>query len=46
MLQVLAQRAVQCCATLLHVLFPAQHARAGGATRSVMLPGRFNLLVL
>ncbi|MCI20973.1 hypothetical protein A2U01_0042137, partial [Trifolium medium] len=33
-------------AVLQHVLFPAQRARAGGTTRSVMLPGRFNFLVL
>ncbi|MCI51209.1 hypothetical protein A2U01_0072453, partial [Trifolium medium] len=40
-------RNAQCnCAFLLHVLFPVQRARAGGATRSVMLPGLFNLLVL
>ncbi|MCI48370.1 hypothetical protein A2U01_0069613, partial [Trifolium medium] len=40
-------RNAQCnCAFLLHVLFPAQRARVGGATRNVMLPGRFNFLVL
>ncbi|MCI25205.1 hypothetical protein A2U01_0046394, partial [Trifolium medium] len=39
-------RNAQCiCAFLLHVLFPAQRARAGGATRSVGLLGRFSFLV-
>ncbi|MCI43710.1 hypothetical protein A2U01_0064948, partial [Trifolium medium] len=40
-------RNAQCkYAFLQHALFPAQRARVGGATRSVFVQGRFNLLVL